>query len=36
MKGKYKEKKEIEHSGSIQFVSAIPDVVSEDEWNNSY
>jgi AcrR family transcriptional regulator len=36
MKGKYKEKKEIEHSGNIQFVSATPDVVSEDEWNNNY
>lgn len=36
MKGKYKEKKEIEHSGTIQFISATPDVVNEDEWNNNH
>jgi Helix-turn-helix of insertion element transposase len=36
MKGKYKEKKEIEHSGSIQFISATPDVVDVDEWNTDH
>lgn len=35
LKGKYKETKEVQHSGMINFISNTPDLESEEEWNKS-